>query len=180
MPSRFERARRLAALCASTLLVLLVAACGDSDETSPTTHSDGQTTTTSPEPVELATGEGTIEASGGDLEPTTIVAPLVPDESSYDPADEGELRFADDAGQGLYITWKAGTEPEVEDAFIRVDLGFEDAERYPDALHTQCTDVRIEVDDDKIEGTASCEDLPNFVNPQGVIERAEITFEAMT
>lgn len=77
---------------------------------------------------------------------------LVPSESSQGPVGEGELRIAGEACQGLFVEWKR--EPSW---MSRMPIDTQ--------MFSQFFDVRVEVDDG-IQGLASCEKLPKYVDAE--------------
>ena len=100
------------------------------------------------------------------------------DESGYDPADEGSLEVSEADGKGVIITWDAGTEPDVDNAFVRVDLGKTPDMQYPDMVHTQCRVTVPTRTPDEVAGSFTCKDLPNFDDPDKTLAAAKGTFSA--
>lgn len=118
--------------------------------------------------ADVATAEGSFTTSTLDRA----------ESSGYDPSDEGSLRLAEPDGKGILITWKAGTEPDVDDAFVRVDLGSTPEMQFPDGWHTQCT-VKIPTrTPDTVAGSFDCKDLPSFSDPDRTLATASGTFTA--
>lgn len=140
-----------------------------------------QAATTAPQLADVgaaylfSSAEVKVESSQGSFTATGL-DPI--DESGYDPADEGVIEVTDADGKGAIITWQAGTEADVENAFVRVDFGATPDMQYPDMLHTQCKVTVPTRTPDRVAGAFTCTDLPNFDDPNTTLPSAEGTFTA--
>lgn len=157
---------------AALITALLFGGCAGSPQ---------QATTTKPQLSEVSeaylfsSAEVNVETSEGSFTATEL-DPI--DESGYDPADEGTLEVSGSYGKGVIITWKAGTEADVKDAFVRVDLGSVPAVQYPDMFHTQCTVTVPTRQPEQVSGSFTCNDLPNFDDGDKSLAHASGTFSA--
>lgn len=166
-------------LGAAAAALLLLGACAGSSQDATTTTTT--TTTEAPQllPVDTAylfsSAEVKVESSQGDFTATEL-DPI--DDSGYDPADEGSLEVSNSDGKGIIVTWDAGTEADVENAFVRVDFGRTPDMQYPDMLHTQCRVTVPTRTPDRIAGSFTCTDLPNFGDSNQTLPSAKGTFTA--
>lgn len=180
--TRPRRGRRQ--VCAGTLLTTAALAAGLLSACSSSTSEPAasQTTTTASSRLEdvkeaytFSTAKVEVETSEGSFTATTLDPT---DESGYDPADEGSLEVSEADGKGVIITWDAGTEPDVDNAFVRVDLGKTPDMQYPDMVHTQCRVTVPTRTPDEVAGSFTCKDLPNFDDPDKTLAAAKGTFSA--
>lgn len=161
-------------LCAAALL-------GACSGTSQQTATSSPPTTAAPQLVDVTeaylfgSAEVNVESSQGNFTATGL-DPI--DDSGYDPADEGTLEVSDPDGKGVIITWDAGTEANVENAFVRVDFGRTPDMQYPDMVHTQCKVTVPTRTPDGVAGSFTCTDLPNFGNSDQTLASASGTFTA--
>lgn len=176
-PTRPRRSRGGALLAAGLLAAGLLSACSGSTSGSATT----ETSTTAPprledvkDEFEFSTAKVDVQTSEGSFTATSLSSI----DNGYDPTDEGSIRITEADGKGVIITWQAGTEPSVENAFVRVDLGATPDLQYPDMMHTQCT-VKVPTrTPDGVAGSFDCKDLPNFGDSDKTLATASGTFSA--
>lgn len=154
------------------LLIATLAACGGEGDggtvpTGTTGPTEPSPTTTAPAPSPLgeedltfSSGEASVTATGN--EELDLTVPL--ESATYTgeaPDDEGELnaQWREDTGErGLYMTLTVEG-GELTDAFVRVDG---EEQGYPDGFHTQCELEVSRMDEEAVEGTFTCDELPSF------------------
>lgn len=153
------------------LAMVLTAACGGDDPVTPATTapttpsvapSPSPTVSEAAEPVEFTTGTADFTITGD--ENVTINALLDTAQfNAYDPEDqEADLEFlgGDDGLLRMTLTFEGET---LSDAFIAIGLGGStvgDENYYYDAFHGQCEVTTDPFDGVEINGSFTCDDLP--------------------
>ncbi|MEX2459486.1 MAG: hypothetical protein WD770_10955 [Actinomycetota bacterium] len=174
-------------LIAGSLVLLLAAACGDDPQpatttTAPTVAPTTETTVspTPTGPIDFDSGEATFEVTGD--ETASIDAQIDPAGDGYgryDPEDgefQADFRGGDDGLLRMTLTFDASG--ALTDAFIAIGLGgglAGDENYYFDGFHTQCDVTTDPFDGQTLNGSFTCDDLPE---DDGDTIDAEGTFNA--
>lgn len=157
-------------LIAGSLVLLLAAACGDDPQpaatTAPPTVPPTTQTTVSPTPtgpIDFDSGEAAFEVTGD--ESATVDVRIDP--AGFDRYDPEDGEFSADFGgdeQGLLrMTLTFDATGTLTDAFIAIGLGgglAGDENYYFDGFHTQCQVTTEPFDGQTLNGSFTCDDLP--------------------